>query len=278
VECGDSGGGVCIAVSWIGEQHRDLNVDDPGGATVARPTVPRRISYALIGAGLAQGVAVGLLLGRLIRGRQYSLSSLTREIASNLGTYLYIVSSTTAVFSLFGGLVGRDADQLAQLATTDALSGLLNARAFHQRLHEEMVRATRYLQPLSLLIIDMDSLKRVNDEHGHETGDQVLQRVGAAIRGGLREADLGARIGGDEFAVLAPNTNQAAAVVLGERLRAAVAEGNWSAVQPGTTVSIGIASFDATNREAATKVSLMRAADAALYRAKREGGNRVTRS
>jgi diguanylate cyclase (GGDEF)-like protein len=253
-------------------------VDEFDGATVARPTVPRRISYALIGAGLAQGVAAGLLLGRLIRRRKYSLSSLTREIASNLGTYVYIASSTTAVFTLFGGLVGRNADQLAQLATTDVVTGLLNARAFRQRLHEEMVRATRYLQPLSLLIMDMDGLKLVNDEYGHEAGDNALRRVGTAIRGGLRGADLGARIGGDEFGILAPNTNAAAAGVFGERLRAAVAEGKGSAVHPGTTVSIGIASFNPTNRETATDVSLMREADAALYRAKRAGGNRVTSS
>ena len=135
-----------IAVSCIGEQNRELTVDEFDSATVARPTVPRRISYALIGAGLAQGVAAGLLLGRLIRKRKYSLSSLTREIATNLGTYVYIASSTTAVFTLFGSLVGRSADQLAQLATTDVVTGLLNARAFRQRLHEEMVRATRYLQ------------------------------------------------------------------------------------------------------------------------------------
>ena len=126
--------------------------------------------------------------------------------------------------------------------------------------------------------MDMDGLKLVNDEYGHEAGDNALRRVGTAIRGGLRGPDLGARIGGDEFGVLAPNTNVAAAVVFGERLRAAVAEGKESAVHPGTTVSIGIASFDPTNRETATEVSLMREADAALYRAKRAGGNRVTSS
>jgi diguanylate cyclase (GGDEF)-like protein len=253
-------------------------VDDFDGAVLARPTIPRRVSYALIGAGLAQGIGAGLLLVRLIRQKNWSLSSLTREIGSDLGTYVYIASATTAAFSLFGGFVGRYADQLAELATTDVVTGLLNARAFRQRLHEEMVRATRYLQPLSLLIMDMDDLKRLNDEHGHEAGDKALRRVGTAIRDGLREADLGARIGGDEFGVLAPNTNEAAAVVFGERLRASVAEGNRSALQPGTTVSIGIASFAPTNRATTTEVSLMRAADAALYRAKREGGNRVTTS
>jgi diguanylate cyclase (GGDEF)-like protein len=273
-----AGGVSDLLVSSVGEQNRELNVDDFDGAALARPAIPRRVTYALVGAGLAQGVAAGLLLVRLIRRRKCSLSSLTREIGSDLGTYVYIVSSTTAVFSLFGGFVGRYADRLAQLATTDVVTGLLNARAFRQRLHEEMVRATRYLQPLSLLIMDMDDLKHLNDEYGHEAGDQALRRVGTAIRGGLREADLGARIGGDEFGVLAPNTNEAAAVVFGERLRASVAEGNRSAVQPGTTVSIGIASFAPTNRATTTEISLMRAADAALYRAKRDGGNRVTTS
>jgi diguanylate cyclase (GGDEF)-like protein len=203
------------------------------------------------------------------------VGELTREIAADLGTYLYTTISTTMAFSLFGGVVGDSADRLAQLATTDGLTDLLNSRAFRQRFHEEMVRAVRYRQPLSLLIVDLDGLKRINDEYGHDAGDKALCRVAAAVRAGLREADLAARIGGDEFAVLAPNTNETAAIVLGERLRALVADGNPSGVELGTSVSIGIASFVPSHRDAVSERSLMRAADMALYRAKREGGNRA---
>jgi diguanylate cyclase (GGDEF)-like protein len=237
--------------------------------------VSRRVSYALLGAGLAQGVAAGLLLFRLFRHGRWSLPGVIREIGADLGTFIYVAGSTTAAFSLFGSLAGRYADRLAQLASTDALTDLLNARAFHRRLHEEIVRATRYRQPLSLMLLDLDDLKRVNDARGHEAGDKALLSVAAAIRSGLREADLGARLGGDEFGLLAPNTNQPAALVLGERLRALVAGGDGAASRPDTTVSIGIVSFGASDRETATERSLLRAADAALYQAKREGGNRV---
>jgi diguanylate cyclase (GGDEF)-like protein len=196
------------------------------------------------------------------------------EIASDLGTYLYMALSTTVVFSLFGGRVGRYVDELVEAATTDSLTGLLNRRAFHDRCHEEIVRARRYRQPLSLLILDLDGLKRINDEYGHQAGDEALRRVAWAIRDGLREADLGARVGGDEFAILAPNTDEAAALVFGERLRRLVSDGNAGAAQRGTTISIGIASVGPWDRQTG-ELSLMRAADAALYRAKHEGGNRV---
>jgi diguanylate cyclase (GGDEF)-like protein len=236
---------------------------------------PRRVSYALSGAWLAQGAALGLLLGRLIGRRRLSVHGMTDEIASNLGTYLYVAGSTTIVFSLFGRVVGRYADRLAALAAADALTGLLNARAFRERFHQEMVRATRYRESLSLLIVDVDGLKRINDEHGHAAGDDALCRVAAAIGHDFREADLGARIGGDEFAVLAPNTDAAAAIVFGERLRVRVAHGHGARAYSGATVSIGIASFGPADPAVAGEASLMEAADAALYRAKRDGGNTV---
>jgi diguanylate cyclase (GGDEF)-like protein len=141
-------------------------------------------------------------------------------------------------------------------------------------MHQEMVRATRYRQPLSVLVVDLDGLKRINDEHGHEAGNQALRSVAAAIRGRLREADLGGRLGGDEFAVLAPNTDRDSALVFGERLRALVAEQSSDA-RLATTVSVGIASLGKSGQEPDTELSIMRAADAALYRAKRAGGNRA---
>jgi diguanylate cyclase (GGDEF)-like protein len=256
--------------------RRELPFEDRGRAAAADTAVPRCLSYALIGAFVAQGAAAGLLFLRLRERRQFSLGEVEREIARDLGTYAYVAVSTTAAFSLFGGLVGHYADQLGQLASTDGLTGLLNARAFRHRFHEEMVRAMRYRQPLSLLVVDLDGLKRVNDKYGHEAGDDALRRVAAAIRNGLREADLGARVGGDEFAVVGPNTNEAAAIVLAERLRALVAQGNANTAQRGTTVSIGIASFVPSDRDVSSELALTRAADAALYRAKRDGGNRVT--
>ena len=234
----------------------------------------RRIRYAVAGALLGLGAPAGLLLVRL-RRRRLSVRSITREIKAERETYIYSTASTTLVFALFGGALGLYADRLARLATIDPLTGLFNARAFHERLRRELGRAFRYREPLSLLIVDLDGLKRVNDQYGHEAGDAALRLVAAAIRGGLREIDLGARLGGDEFAVLAPRTNEESVRVLAERLRALVAKGVNALTGEGTTISIGIASLVPSTDARPTPVSLMAAADEALYVAKREGGDRV---
>jgi diguanylate cyclase (GGDEF)-like protein len=235
--------------------------------------VPRRISYAVFGACLAQGVAAGLLLLHFVNGGSFSPGAIATELAGDLHTYAYIALSTTVAFALFGALVGRSADRLAQLASTAPLTGLLNARAFHSRLHHEIVRATRYRQPLSLLLVDLDGLKHVNDQHGHQAGDDALQRVAAAIGEGLRETDVGARVGGDEFAVIGPNSPRSAAVVLAERLRALVARDKGGVTAGRITVSIGIACFMPSESDVSSELALMRAADAALYQAKHAGGN-----
>ena len=117
-------------------------------------------------------------------------------------------------------------------------------------------------------------MKRVNDQYGHAAGDAALRSVATAIRGELRQIDFCARLGGDEFGVVAPSTNEESAVVLAERLRARVASAGNGLEGPVATVSIGIASL-VPSREERPTVSLVAAADEALYRAKRQGGNRV---
>ena len=235
----------------------------------------RRTRYAVAGGLLGLGAPAGLLLVRL-RRRRLSVRSVTREIKAERESYIYSAASTSLVFALFGGVLGYYADRLAQLATTDPLTGLFNARAFHERLRQELGRAVRYREPLSLLIVDLDGLKRVNDQYGHEAGDAALRSVATAIRSGLREIDLGARLGGDEFGVLAPRTNEESVRVLSERLRALVAKGVNGPTGRGTTISIGIASLVPSRDERPTPASLMAAADEALYLAKREGGDRAS--
>src|SRR5206468_3983540 len=192
--------------------------------------------YALTGGVLGLGAPACLLLMRL-RDGGLSFRSAIAEIQSDRETYVYSATSTTLAFALFGGVLGHYADRLARLATTDPLTGLFNPRAFHDRLRQELGRVARYREPLSLLVLDLDGLKRVNDQFGHEAGDAALRSVAAAIRRGLREIDLGARIGGDEFAVLAPQTGAEAAVVLAERLRALVAKAANSRGSRPTTIS-----------------------------------------
>lgn len=236
---------------------------------------PRRISYALTGALLALGSPAGLLLMRLVRRGELSWRTVSGEIARDGATYAYVAGSTTMAFALFGGVLGHYADKLALLATTDPLTGLLNARAFDQRLRQEVARAARYGGPLALLILDLDGLKRVNDQQGHQAGDRALQSVAGAIRDELREVDVAARLGGDEFGVLAPRTDDTAAVVLGDRVRILAAERLAGAVGQPFTVSVGAACLGPTDSRNGTTSSLMRSADAALYEAKRQGGNRV---
>jgi diguanylate cyclase (GGDEF)-like protein len=233
----------------------------------------KRLRYALAGAALGLGAPAGLLLVRMRRQR-LSVRSIVEEIESDLETYVYATASTASVFAAFGGVLGYLADNLVHLATTDPLTGLFNARVFYERLRQELSRAARYRDPLSVLVLDLDGLKRINDQYGHQAGDTALRKVAAAIRTGLREIDLGSRLGGDEFGVITPHTTENAATGLAERLRARLVT-TLTGRRHDASVSIGIASLVPSTDASPTPRSVMSAADEALYRAKRDGGNRV---
>ena len=164
--------------------------------------------------------------------------------------------------------------EIYQLATHDALSGLYNRRHFSETLDHEITRAHRHGHVLSLCIIDVDLFKSINDTFGHLAGDEVLRRIAGVIRGHVHGGDLAARIGGEEFAVLLPESDLAAAVSFADRLRAAVAATGFDAcgAPRPVTVSIGVSALSAS---ASDGTSLMAAADAALYRAKETGRDRV---
>lgn len=187
-------------------------------------------------------------------------------------TYALVFVATTAILSIFGSVLNRRAARLVRLATMDPLTGLHNRRAFEHRLDEEVRRARRYCTPLTLLMIDLDGLKTVNDTYGHVTGDQVLRAAAQALVATLREGcDFGARWGGDEFAILAPNTTEGAAWTLAERMLARVRQHE----SPNATVSIGIATLEPNHGGAGNAHSLLEAADAAMYQAKAAGANRI---
>lgn len=195
------------------------------------------------------------------------------EIDEHLPDYVYVGVSTALAFGLFGYLTGRHADHLAALSQTDPLTGLFNARRLFDSLDAELARAHRYREPLSLLLVDLDGLKTLNDRHGHAAGDEAIRGLARVIRSHLRETDIGARWGGDEFGVLAPNTSEPAALALAERIRAMIPE---AAAGWRLSGSVGVATID-PGRDGAVvdPATLMRAADAALYEAKRRGRNRV---
>lgn len=165
--------------------------------------------------------------------------------------------------------------QLRELATRDELSGLLNRRAFLERSTALLDHCRRHARPCAALMLDIDHFKRINDQHGHQVGDQAIRACAQAIGSALRDADLLGRLGGEEFAVLLPHSTMADAVMIAERIRTAIGGMNLPTPQGhrlSFTVSIGVAAMapDTLDIE-----HLLVNADAALYLAKAAGRNKV---
>jgi diguanylate cyclase (GGDEF)-like protein len=157
-------------------------------------------------------------------------------------------------------------------ASTDGLTGLPNKRAVTDTLKRMFAQAAAERSPLALLMFDLDHFKQVNDQRGHAVGDQVLANVGAVMRGAMRSRDFAGRNGGEEFAILLPDTDISSALRIAERVRAAIAEMSLPGTDVAVTVSVGVAGYP---DHASTPDRLARLADAALYLAKRQGRNRV---
>jgi diguanylate cyclase (GGDEF)-like protein len=177
--------------------------------------------------------------------------------------------------------VGQAAPALANLrnlaiaelrAATDSLTGLPNKRAVGDTLKRMFAQASRTLTPLSLVLLDLDHFKDINDRHGHPVGDQALANVGAALRAALRDSDFAGRNGGEEFAIMLPDTDLDGALLTAEKIREAVAGISVPGLDLHVTASLGVASYPT---HATSSERLERLADAALYVAKRTGRNRV---
>jgi diguanylate cyclase (GGDEF)-like protein len=162
---------------------------------------------------------------------------------------------------------------LAADTLVDPLTGLANYRSLARHLELELDRAHRYDLPASLLMIDLDGLKSINDDLGHGAGDDAIRLVGATLHAAVRRFETVARQGGDEFAILLPNTSEAAALLLGERLRQEVSECFLGGRR--LSISVGVGSREPGD-EATTVRALVDRSDAALYRSKRGGRNRVS--
>ncbi|MBA3261986.1 MAG: GGDEF domain-containing protein [Thermoleophilaceae bacterium] len=163
----------------------------------------------------------------------------------------------------------RQREVLRALATTDGLTGLLNQRAFHERLEREVAGALAAGRPLGLVVIDLDHFKAVNDRYGHAQGDRVLEAVAERLTSVVRATDVAARLGGEEFALILPDAGPASAAATAERARVAIAALTVGA--RSLTASAGIATCPENGTEAAR---LLQRADSALYSAKRSGRNR----
>lgn len=206
--------------------------------------------------------------------------------AMRIGAADYLVKGQTGVQLLERSIryaVERSQmlEALRELAIRDELTGLYNRREMSRILSEEVDRCNRYKSPMTFILMDIDHFKKVNDEYGHQVGDAIVQWVAQLLRGSLRTTDKPARYGGDELAVILPETSREHALVVAERLRkkiansaVTVADSNRQPLDVTITVSVGVASVpeDANNEE-----NLVAAADAALYEAKRSGRNCTVR-
>ncbi len=162
-------------------------------------------------------------------------------------------------------LLRSELDRLRAMALTDALTGLPNRRYLEERLAAELARATRHRQPLSVLVIDVDDFKHVNDTWGHQKGDEVLAWVGQFLRSQLRSSDVTCRTGGDEFVVILPSTDRDGAESLSQRLRTTLEELRQARPDHPVKLSVGSASLGPGTGDAP---SLLAAADRAMYQVK----------
>ncbi len=222
--------------------------------SVSRP-LPLRWVYPLVGALLA-GAGTAIL---------YALHAQP----------IYSAMIATVASIVAGRLLGQRWDSLRETATTDPLTAVANRRHFDQRLAKAVVQAVRSATPLTLLFVDVDRLKDINDRLGHAGGDAALRLVGESLARTCRSRDLVARWGGDEFAVLAQWTTAREGMILAQRIRETLARlvRQYGSV-PAPTVSIGVAELAQIGQS--RPEALLCAADDALYLAKTSGRDRVT--
>ena len=248
-------------------------IDGQAARTVQKVTATLSPDTRVEADGLSAMVTVPVTVG----SDRYALEVLrsTGDLRQQLSDLRWTLLGTLGLGLLFGlgifYLVGARGystrlHRALEDSATDGLTGLRNHREFHEELHRRLELARRHGRPLSLALIDLDGFKGVNDNQGHRAGDRVLAKMGLLLRDG-RPEDLPFRTGGDEFALLLPETDVHGAQIVAERIRHEV-----DAHIDGVTTSIGLASF---NLHAPDAETLIEAADAAMYAAKRQGRNRV---
>ncbi|MCF6186231.1 MAG: GGDEF domain-containing protein [Desulfobulbaceae bacterium] len=201
------------------------------------------------------------------------------DIRQNPWLYGYVFFITIASFSFFGAMIGWREDQLEALALRDSLTGLFNSRYLWARMDEQWATGKRETGASSLVLFDLDHFKRVNDSYGHPVGDELLKHIGRILQNAARKGDTVSRIGGEEFVLFLPNTEETDAAAIAERIRHTISRTTMIThrKQPiKITVSAGVAGT--RKYTAITPQMLYAQADKALYLAKAQGRNRVITS
>lgn len=235
----------------------------------------------ILGLGLPRAMAVLTLVVLVASlGVTYAVQTITQRGSLPLGLTIATLCVVT-VSPIVGYVVLKllyelesSRQQIRLLAITDDLTESYNRRHFMEVAEIEFLRARRYAVPMSVILIDADHFKRVNDTHGHQCGDMLLREIALACQGTLRGTDVIARFGGEELIVLLPQTDLTGALTMAERIRQRVARLaiQWREQRVEVTVSLGVA---ALRSDTPTLDALIHEADVALYDAKRSGRNRV---
>lgn len=249
-----------VKEAW--ESHRPVlrKVPDPDEnpqITTALPMVRNVIVFPMFAGGQAQGALV-------VEHPSKSGTQVSRRVAEAIQQF-----AAHAALALRNSWLHQ---QVQQLADTDALTGISNRRTFEANLERELSRASRSGEEVTLMMVDIDHFKSINDTHGHQVGDEVLKRVAAALSQACREFDMPARYGGEEFAVILPNCSSKESLLVSERLRTSISAADMPVP---VTASAGVATYPV---HASEGDRLIAAADEALYESKRAGRDRVTRS
>lgn len=234
------------------------------------------ITSALSLGKLATLLEIGLITACYIFLGQYSIepSVLSLSGATVLLAQLAPMLLVAYITTMFSADIRYGLSKAKLLSETDELTGLYNMRGFYLVLDRAFAQAIRYLRPISVLMIDSDNLKAVNDEYGHDAGNELLRLIATGIKSQLRSTDVLARYGGDEFVVLLPDTGADGTRDVAERIRDSIARRPLELRDKSVpiTVSIGIASYP---EDGHGMDIIMQRADEAMYRAKAEGRNRV---